>query len=198
MRSLARRLLALATAASLLLGAAWCALWVRSHWVRDVVRDVHVRRVPLRLGPGFPVLGYGTEAVDVVHDRGRLVVCRSPRSWAVPGKRPWHDAEPVPAATDPYLDGVECTAVLQGREQRLLGFRRSEYYGFTFLSVPDYAVALACGLLPAARAAAALRRRRRGGRGLCPHCGYDLRASPVRCPECGAARRDSDPGTATA
>ena len=52
---------------------------------------------------------------------------------------------------------------------------------------PHWFVLSATAALPAwwLRRRLADRRRRRELRGLCPTCGYDLRASPERCPECG-------------
>jgi hypothetical protein len=58
-----------------------------------------------------------------------------------------------------------------------------------WLVVPLWAVAASAAVLPAIRVEWWRRRRRGRARsvGLCAACGYDLRATPGRCPECGRA-----------
>jgi hypothetical protein len=52
---------------------------------------------------------------------------------------------------------------------------------------PYWVPALLFGVLPIVWIRATRRRRRRERIGLCAKCGYDLRASRDRCPECGTA-----------
>jgi hypothetical protein len=53
--------------------------------------------------------------------------------------------------------------------------------------VPLWSLALAAGVLPTYAFAIQRRHTSRRIRGLCSRCGYDLRATPERCPECGTA-----------
>ncbi len=56
---------------------------------------------------------------------------------------------------------------------------------------PSWFVLLIASLLPTASVVAWRRRYRRIGEGRCRACGYDLRATPNRCPECGVERVNS-------
>lgn len=54
------------------------------------------------------------------------------------------------------------------------------------IHAPFWSLAAGFFLPPAAWLAARIRSRRRARPGRCPHCDYDLRATPDHCPECGA------------
>jgi hypothetical protein len=73
----------------------------------------------------------------------------------------------------------------------VLGFGvwRAPPMGFTngrCFRVPYWFLVTITAVLPGVWAVGGQQRRRRLRRGLCRCCGYDLRATPGRCPECGA------------
>lgn len=66
-------------------------------------------------------------------------------------------------------------------------------------AVPYWSLTALAAVLPGNRLIRQMRdyrQRRRARHGLCRRCGYDLRATPNRCPECGAAAAGLDEPTA--
>ena len=74
---------------------------------------------------------------------------------------------------------------------------KDDYRGVT---LPYWFLVLLTALPPAiwGRRRVNRRRDRRIRRGFCPQCGYDLRGTPDRCPECGKATMSQSPEGAAA
>jgi hypothetical protein len=71
------------------------------------------------------------------------------------------------------------------RDLSASSFMWTSEFQYRALLLPPWLVVAITGLLPSWWLLRAIRVRGRRLRGLCASCGYDLRASPDRCPECG-------------
>jgi hypothetical protein len=172
-----RRLFATLSALSLLLCAVTVASWVGSYyvrWERVELTRCDVEDVLDREGP--PSLAAETYR-GVLFEGGRIILYRTSGNVSL-GPRPrWEFNERVVgrnlseprhwwwAAGSPSIFGTP--------------------HAYREVGVRTVLVVVAFAMLPACWAIVALGRRRRLRPGLCASCGYDLRASPDGCPECG-------------
>lgn len=169
----------LATTVSTLMLLLAIALWPRSYWTLDSVgltRPVHV-------GDSWRLEHYG-----ILWTRGSIALLRFRSAVVIP-------AEFVPAPDlrlghTAALDIAQVFPSVSGEPE--FGFAlMHDVYGVPSVAfVMPFWFVIALSLpLPALAMWRARRRaveRRRRTAGLCTACGYDLRATADRCPECGA------------
>src|SRR4051812_11707366 len=174
MRRLLRILLNAATVLSLVLCMVTVAAWVRSYQARDSVWWTTAK----------PRL-----ELEAVTYRGGLIAgfarpVGTWDGWRLPGAG-WN---PWPAQS--YAEMGAPQGTLSNRLGFALYHSQNRWYEWRHLACPYWFIVLLTAILPAARLAGWRRRARRLRLrpGLCQHCGYDCRATPDRCPECGRVR----------
>jgi hypothetical protein len=153
-----RTLLNLLTALSLLVCVAVAALWLRSYVVQDVLIS----------SPGEP------RSINLHSTCGAFVLIRH-TNYVPPVVRYAREKVAVYASTP-----VMALITFHFGEDRAGGVP-------WMIVFPQWFVVVVSGALAVSRLRRR-RRKRRGSHAVCPACGYDLRASPGRCPECGTAR----------
>jgi hypothetical protein len=198
MRGLARYLFAICSAISLLLFVAVCLLWVRSHWVAEKiefhnpdVRGPYVERTTsLCSAKGSLRLQHWVEEYD--HVRPDFV--ERVRGWiSVPHRLEYRKLDEAHMAPDKAQSIWNTLGFYNFFERQDLSRPAfSDIRTNRIIVIPLWSLVLLSGVLPMRPVVKAMvnrsRRRFRKGAGLCPSCGYDLRASPEQCPECGAEK----------
>ena len=191
MKRLARHLFTLCSALSLLLCVAACGLWVNSFqaatWTPFVSLGSGVR---LESWQGRVFVVRFTLSDESYYMKSEVPIVdgvRFRRSGRPDYEQFWRSLQPRKGVT---VITVPVRYFWPAALRNGFGF---EYvatgggpYGMQTLSVPYWFLVALTMLAPLAWLMRWRRRRHRRRTGLCPVCGYDLRASPDRCPECGA------------
>ena len=176
------------------------AVWIRSYFVSDWIRFMSESEGPERevIEDGHPVTHQGDSFERewaIQSSRGRLALALEQRMNATTGSAPgfsWERIDPSPMD----ISGVAPLAEIFFDRVGFgfLKMREQTDPGESILTmgalVPCWFLALVSGVLPLVwltrwRRNAIIARRRIAGQ--CTACGYDLRASPDRCPECGVS-----------
>jgi hypothetical protein len=193
-RRIGRYILNGLTVLSLVLSAAICVLWTRSYRAAD------------HIGRWSPHRDQAQECVSCCSSGGRVYFKYERRSWngLPPGAARELQIPPglfgfsEPPLRDLWEGWVEDNKWRGGWHRAgICVLWRSHFFNYkldTRIAVADAWILAAAGIIPLARGAAwALRAsRRRPRRGAnCARCGYDLRATPLRCPECGTVPKRS-------
>ena len=184
-----RRLLNLLTAGSLLLCVAAVVLWVRSYWVSHFLGVTVIR--PTGADTTLTLSSSNGE-VSYYHQ----CIVYAPREDAEP-RVTWGYGSATPSTYDGPERWAQASVKVAGFAVMVLdskypaGFGQHGERGIAIraVAVPWWMIVAVSGGLAVPLARRLRRRHRLGYSGTvrCSHCGYDLRATPDRCPECGAA-----------
>ena len=185
MRRAFRRLFTFSAAVSLVLCTASVVLWVRSYEVAD---DISFGR----LTAAYFTSSRGGVLLTVVDWRRSSTGRAPPTAGSVRYTRrvPWTgtDLSPVAGTTRDwraagfiFQTGVPVRPPPDPRGGAVVTYVAPKWS----VRVPYWSISCATLAVPSLWLAARLRQHRRSRAGLCPACGYDLRATPDRCPECG-------------
>jgi hypothetical protein len=176
-----RRLLNLLTAVSLLLCVATASLWFRSRGrVDSLSRRSELRRLMIANRPiGFYfalITPDQPQQPEPWRWETRAVDGREGAALSQFGSRAgfrWGSFRSGSSPSELYIDNA--FRIRRGVAPALV----------RFVLVPHWFLVVVFVVPPVLRVPYVARRRWRSHRGLCPRCGYDLRATPGRCPECG-------------